>query len=173
QAKDGNTQTKRGRSRREEEGELFREAEKEAFGIGFPEEDLDSFYGDAADPDALLEEHTHTMLLNFENPFDHGKERWTLQPVREDSPLLPIPLEGDSFLIGQKGGPADVGIADQTVSRIHARVFQRNGSWFLTDMSSRNGTSVNGKKAVGREEIPLSDGAVVSFARCEYKVCME
>src|SRR5207244_12670529 len=59
----------------------------------------------------------------------------------------PVPLQGDRITIG--GGSAnDVVISwDGTVSRMHA-VLERMGEagWVVRDLSSRNGTFVNGER---------------------------
>lgn len=102
-----------------------------------------------------------------------GEKEWLLRPSDPAGGLAVIPLTGSELLIGQRGGPSDVPIDDPTVSRIHARLVKTDGVWYLSDMGSRNGTTVDGKKAVGREAIPLSDGSRISFARCGYTVCRE
>ena len=52
-------------------------------------------------------------------------------------------LTGEAVLIGKKAGEVDVVISDPTVSRIHARIFQEGGEWFLEDMNSTNGSAKN------------------------------
>ena len=42
------------------------------------------------------------------------------------------------------------------------------GEYYLSDLGSKNGTSVDGHMAVGNEEIRLTDGAGVKFADLEY-----
>lgn len=41
---------------------------------------------------------------------------------------------------------ASIQIQDKSVSREHARVFEREGSFYLADLNSSNGTFVNGEK---------------------------
>jgi hypothetical protein len=71
--------------------------------------------------------------------------------------LKSIPLAGDRITIGA-GTTNDVVISwDATVSRLHA-VVERigNAGWVVRDMSSRNGTFVNGER-IWRER-PISSG---------------
>jgi pSer/pThr/pTyr-binding forkhead associated (FHA) protein len=43
---------------------------------------------------------------------------------------------------------------DDTVSRHHARLELRDGRWFLIDLDSSNGTSVNGRRVRDAEVRP-------------------
>ena len=92
----------------------------------------------------------------------------SMTPVDRDAGLPPFVLEDRDLLIGKKKSQSDRVIPDETVSRIHARIARRGGRSVICDMGSRNGTSVNGRPLVGREEAVLSDGDIVTFARCAY-----
>lgn len=59
-------------------------------------------------------------------------------------------------------------IALPTISRIHARIRQREGEYFLTDLNSRNGTSVNGRMLKEEEEYMLQNEDEVDFAQARY-----
>src|SRR5947209_13569915 len=50
------------------------------------------------------------------------------------------------FTIG-RGEDCDVTIPDFRVSRLHARLEQKDSDWFVVDAGSRHGTFVNGKPA--------------------------
>lgn len=52
----------------------------------------------------------------------------------------------DSFLIGRDIRKADFALDELGVSRIHARITRSNGHFFIEDMGSRNGTTVDGIK---------------------------
>lgn len=51
--------------------------------------------------------------------------------------------------VGRAGG-CSVVLDEQYVSQVHARVFVREGSAFVEDLGSTNGTWVNGTRAVGQ-----------------------
>ncbi len=91
-----------------------------------------------------------------------------LLPEDPDSSLAPIPLQGREILIGKQKSLVDMVIQDDTVSRIHARIVRKNGSYFISDMGSKNGTFVDGQAVVGREEVMLTEGARVRFSGCSY-----
>jgi hypothetical protein len=87
----------------------------------------------------------------------------------------------DSWLVAERGGgleaerrfdligglsigrskESDVQIEDRYASGLHARVFQRGGRTFVEDMSSTNGTLLNGATLKGEAE--LIDGDTVQI----------
>jgi FHA domain/DUF1707 SHOCT-like domain len=92
--------------------------------------------------------------------------------LRLGRPAPPAPLEfprgaGDSFSIG-RSGECDLTIADMTVSRVHATLERAADGWLLTDLSSTNGTRVNGWRVRGR--VPVQPGDVVSFGDARYSL---
>lgn len=64
---------------------------------------------------------------------------------REPGELATIYLEKDITVIGKLETAADAVINIPTVSRIHAKIRKREGAYYLADLNSRNGTSVNGQ----------------------------
>jgi pSer/pThr/pTyr-binding forkhead associated (FHA) protein len=70
------------------------------------------------------------------------------------------PLEGRSFLIGRRA-ECDLPLALQTVSRVHAVIFQRGGRHFVRDLNSRAGTLVNGQPI---REVELNEGDELQIA---------
>jgi len=51
--------------------------------------------------------------------------------------------EGGTLTFGRSAG-SDVVIADQSMSRQHARITAKDGGWIVEDLGARNGTFVNG-----------------------------
>ena len=62
----------------------------------------------------------------------------------------------------------DVVIDDASVSRRHAQLIRRGDAWYVADIGSRNGTTLNGQ-AVTRE-VRLSDGDVLELGEASIKV---
>lgn len=63
--------------------------------------------------------------------------------------------ESDRLLVGRH--PAcDVVVGDPSVSRRHAQLTLRDGTWVLQDLASTNGTRVNGQR-VGRTSLRTGD----------------
>ncbi|MCC7070259.1 MAG: FHA domain-containing protein [Deltaproteobacteria bacterium] len=77
-----------------------------------------------------------------------------------------IPPEG--FVFGRTGGPANVPIADQSVSKRHARVFMKDGQWFLEDLKSVNGTVVNNRRIT--EPVAITQGFTFSLSKHQFEV---
>ena len=67
--------------------------------------------------------------------------------------LDPAQLAGGRLVIGRSSG-CELVVADDTVSRRHAALELRDGAWRLRDLGSRNGTWVNGRRAVDVEVWP-------------------
>jgi pSer/pThr/pTyr-binding forkhead associated (FHA) protein len=65
-----------------------------------------------------------------------------------------FPLEGERLTIG-RSPDAEIFLDDVTVSRDHAVLVHRSGSWFLDDSGSLNGTYVNRRRI---ESHKLDDG---------------
>src|SRR5579871_1757155 len=75
-----------------------------------------------------------------------------------------IRIEGDELSIGRFEQPfASYGddVLSQ-LSRRHARIFRKDGLFYVADLDSRNGTTVNGA-AIGRAPHRLDDGDEICF----------
>ena len=71
-----------------------------------------------------------------------------------DSMTVEVRLGLKEIRIG-RGREADLQLPDRSVSRFHARIYRFGNRYFLADMSSRNGTHINGKPVT---QLPLDDG---------------
>jgi len=98
------------------------------------------------------------------------------------------PRGADAWLVAERGGglerdarfdligglsigrskDADVRIEDRYASGIHARVFSRDGRYFVEDMDSTNGTLLNGATLKGEAE--LIDGDTVGIGDTEFRL---
>lgn len=72
-------------------------------------------------------------------------------------------LEKPELLIG-RDEQCDLIIPDRRVSRHHARISLQGDGYILTDLSSRNGTFVNGREIA--EPYVLQDGDEIQLAYC-------
>ena len=85
---------------------------------------------------------------------------------------LPVPLQfprgpGIFFSIGRDAS-CDLAIPDMTVSRVHARLERTYDGWLLTDLTSTNGTRVNGWRVRGQVRVRAGD--LVSFGDAQYSL---
>ncbi len=63
---------------------------------------------------------------------------------------------GPELTIGRAGGCSIV-LDEQYVSQVHSRFFLRDGSAFVEDLGSTNGTWVNGTRAIGQMPARVGD----------------
>jgi hypothetical protein len=83
----------------------------------------------------------------------------TLHPPK-GAAMIAVIRDGESLEIGRDLS-CDLVLEDSSVSRRHARVGWNGGGWMLVDVSSRNGTTVNGEP-LGTE---LRDGDSIGLGR--------
>jgi hypothetical protein len=89
-----------------------------------------------------------------------------LRPSTAPPPPLPFPRTIEGFYTIGRDGRCDLAIEDMTVSRIHARLERTPAGWVLKDLSSTNGTRVNGWRVRG--QVSVRPGDVVRFGDVEY-----
>ena len=87
---------------------------------------------------------------------------------REPGELATIYLDRDLMVIGKMENAADAVISLPTVSRIHAKIRKADDEYYLSDLNSRNGTSVNGRLLKTGEEYQLQDEDQGEFAQARY-----
>lgn len=77
-------------------------------------------------------------------------------------------LEVFPFVIGKGEKGIDGRIINPLVSRIHSQVDYVDKSYYLTDLNSTNGTYLNGQRLEPRQQIKLTPGDYIQFARVPY-----
>ena len=87
---------------------------------------------------------------------------------REPGELPTIYLEEELTVVGKLEQASDVVLPLPTVSRVHARIRKTGDEYYLADLNSRNGTSVNGRMLAADEEYLLQDEDQVDFAQARY-----
>jgi hypothetical protein len=89
----------------------------------------------------------HTMIYSAAERLSEPLEERA--HTRQSSALLEI--DGKRMLVGPGGATigrsreCDIVVADANVSRKHAEVRPRGGSWVLSDLGSTNGVAINGQ----------------------------
>src|SRR5690349_10682355 len=84
----------------------------------------------------------------------------------QSAEVFTVPPEG--MIFGRTGGPANITVSDQSVSKRHARIFCKDGNWFLEDLKSVNGTVVNNRRIT--EPVPLSPGFVFALSKHQFEI---
>jgi hypothetical protein len=81
----------------------------------------------------------------------------TVVAALEKSPRNPY----DGFLFLGRASTCDIIVRDASISKTHAVIEPRPGSWHLRDNRSRNGTWRNGVRLKDGERIELASGDVI------------
>lgn len=97
--------------------------------------------------------------------------KWSVVLKIEDKATLPLPIR-DQMIIGRTIDDTIVdldlgpyGGYQGGVSRLHARLRLRSGILYIEDLSSTNGTRINGFQLRPNEVYRLRDGDELEFAR--------
>ena len=81
-----------------------------------------------------------------------------------------IQMTRPEFVIGKERRRVDYCVSDNnSVSRIHAKLVNRNGQLILIDMNATNGTFVNGTRLTAGQEVRLSSGDKFKLADEEFQ----
>lgn len=98
-----------------------------------------------------------TAIINTVAAIVHVVNRTAVPDVDDQPRLLALDWSGgaEELLLGRHAD-CDVLLSHSSVSRRHARLVFRDGSWVIQDLESTNGTTVNGV-CVGRCELRPGD----------------
>lgn len=85
-----------------------------------------------------------------------GRRRGATRLIITEGPLAGsmVPLTPTSITIGRDQNCTLV-LNDSYASSHHARVFPKDGSWWLEDLNSTNGTTLAGRAVHGAVELPV------------------
>lgn len=96
----------------------------------------------------------------------------TVEDVAADSATLFLwfnnqrtAIDKDQFIIGRGTKTSDLTIKDGNISRKHAAVIRRNGSYYIKDLGSTNGIDYNGMRIDNKR---IDEGDV--FHICDYEL---
>ncbi|MDD1058680.1 DUF1707 domain-containing protein [Streptomyces cocklensis] len=83
-------------------------------------------------------------------------------------PVLALPPAGSQTLVIGRAPGSGLRLSHETVSRSHAVLTCAADGWSLRDLSSLNGTLVNGRRLVG--QAPVRPGDWVAFGRMHFRL---
>jgi hypothetical protein len=113
----------------------------------------------------------HEMIHEVTQELDLSSDQFKIAQLSEGLPGTPEEELGhhayiltDEFAIGRDMGKSDFWIDSSSISRQHAVIRRRAGSYFIEDRGSRNGTTVDGIKLSKHREQLLPDKCKISFA---------
>lgn len=94
------------------------------------------------------------------------------EPVVGSTPTLYLiynghryPISKDQFIIGRGSKTSDLAIKDGNISRKHAAVIRRNGTYYIKDLGSTNGIDYKGMRIDNKR---VDEGDV--FHICDYEL---
>jgi len=68
-----------------------------------------------------------------------------------------------------RGESCQIRLADTYASSSHARIFNRDGSWFIEDLGSTNGTYLNQRRVTTATQLQAGDRVRVGKTTLEFK----
>lgn len=110
------------------------------------------------------DEDMHTVLLWSRESNEEQRRLISENRMTEQIVIAYYP-----FLIGKQENLVDYVIRDDTVSRLHVRIDRNGEEYFLTDLNSTNGTSVNDRRLETNETVKLDVGDRVEIAHLVYR----
>ena len=81
----------------------------------------------------------------------------------------PIRLTRDVTLVGRKEGLCDMVVDQGSISKVHSLLVKTDGLLFVRDLSSTNGTKVNGQRVTRGALLP---GDELAFASVKFRVLL-
>lgn len=67
-------------------------------------------------------------------------------------------IDKDEFILGRLKGSVDFVLASNVIGKVHAKIIKKKDEIYITDLTSKNGTYVNGKKLIGNETSLIKEG---------------
>ena len=129
----------------------------------------------AAVPEIAIEsdnQSAETVLLNQGSYARGSSQRAYL--IGKNGERVAITSSG--FTIGKEntsGISNDYTIKNASVSRNHAMFEIKNGRYYVVDMTSLNGTFVNGNRINSNINVEVNNGDTIVFANVEFKFVIE
>jgi hypothetical protein len=123
-------------------------------------------------PEPVAEESGRTMIYSTAGRVAEPLEERAR--ARHETALL---VTGGKRLVVGPGGvtmgrsrQCDVMLDDPNVSRTHAEIRARGGSWVLTDLGSTNGSRLNGRRVDGSEVLKPGDEIELGTSRITFEL---
>lgn len=121
-----------------------------------------------------LEKMYHLLQQDYTEMADSGmmalheakREGITMESV--DGGIV-FEIHKREFVIGKSSENVDGKISgNPAVSRVHCKVFEREGTYYLVDLKSSNGTYIDGRRLNAQEETVIHTGSRVRIANEEF-----
>ncbi len=102
------------------------------------------------------------------------EEKSTLDMIRklvskDKSKYENIEIDKFPFILGKLQEFTDYQIQDDCVSRLHLKIDEIEGDYYITDLNSTNGTFINGYRLESNEQRQINIGDEIKVANINYK----
>lgn len=87
--------------------------------------------------------------------------------VSDDEPVRTVPIHVSPFRVGRQGN-VELQFSSQTISRLHAEIFDQGDILLVRDLASTNGTFVNGRRVRGTAALHPDD--LIQFSDFAFRV---
>jgi EAL domain-containing protein (putative c-di-GMP-specific phosphodiesterase class I) len=112
----------------------------------------------------------HPPAPDSEDRAGQAGARWILESLADGSEdLRRMPIQPLPFRIGRRPG-LELVLPSNRVSKIHAEIYEHNGTLFVRDHQSRNGTYVNHRPVTESE---ITEGDILHFGDFEFRIGRE
>lgn len=79
-----------------------------------------------------------------------------------------IIIDKDDYIIGRLAGHVDHALTNNAVGKLHAQLICRDGSCYIKDLNSVNGTFINNKRIESNKEFELKENDKLQLANSEF-----
>jgi Protein of unknown function (DUF3662)/FHA domain len=124
------------------------------------------------DDEAPAEQSGRTMVYSTSERHSEPLE----ERARSRAETALLVLGGKRMVVGAAGATlgrsrkCDIVVDDPNVSREHAEVRPRGGSWVLVDLGSTNGSSINGRRTDGAEVLKPGDEIELGTSKMTFEL---
>ena len=115
--------------------------------------------------DKMAEQTTYggTVLLGTEQ-----KEMHKLVGLKDQKEQRFI-IQKYPYTIGKAEKDSDAFLDEKTVSRTHARIYEKPDGFYIEDLNSMNGTYLNEERLPAYTMTPIAEGDILRFAEAEFR----
>ncbi len=117
--------------------------------------------GKAVAEESVYEEEDYGRTVYVEQP----SEELAVHKLYTPDGRVAAQIEEEIFTIGKQKGEANLVLEDNSVSRLHARIYTENQIVYLEDLNSTNGTFKNGLRLQPYEKRRLEEGDEIRIGK--------
>lgn len=92
-----------------------------------------------------------------------------LRSMNEEVEVIIRPKEYPC-IVGSSSRSSDIYIENPVISRVHMRILEENGNFFIEDLNSTNGTFINDEKVKSHEPKKIEMGDIITIANLQFVV---